>query len=66
MLTRKHFKQLAAQLSEERPASRDISKEFKTWIGCCKAVAVVCNESNPNFDRHRFLDACGVPDKHNP
>lgn len=59
-MSRKHFIQFANQLSEERPTTK---VPFKTWVRCCKAVAVVCNEDSSNFDRSRFLDACGVPDK---
>lgn len=63
-MSRKHFIQFANQLSEERPITSDNTIPFKLWVRCCKAVATVCNENNANFDRFRFLDACGVPDKY--
>ena len=66
MLTRKHFNELAQNLSLEKPEGSDKTLVMKTWVRSCLAVAGVCRNSNPNFDKHRFLKTCGVPDRYNP
>ena len=57
-MTRKHFEALAAALRnshiEGDPSYID------QWIVDCQAVAEICARFNPNFDRARFLAACGV------
>lgn len=65
-MTKKHFDALAAALKEARLA-------FALPIGVETAetqshrdilmVASVCARFNPNFDRARFLTACGVEAK---
>ena len=64
MLTRKHFKNLAHGLSLEKPDGSDKTIAMRTWVRSCLAVAGVCHNSNPRFDKQRFLEACGVPDKY--
>ena len=49
MLTRKDFKELA-----------DILREHKANGVLIRDVADFCYESNSNFDRARFYDACGL------
>ena len=60
-LTKKHFDALAAALSNTRPGvgskSSLLDWQWKSDVG---TVANVCARFNPNFDRARFLAACGV------
>ena len=49
MLTRKDFKELAK-----------ILRECKADGVMIRELADFCYESNPNFDRGRFYDACGL------
>lgn len=47
-MTRKHFKELAALL-----------KWHKAPYVLCADMAAFCARQNSNFDRARFMDACG-------
>ena len=49
MLTRKHFKELAS-----------ILEEHKADPVLIRDIADFCYQSNSNFDRYKFYDACGV------
>lgn len=63
MLTRKHFKAIADNLRTTKP-NPDIAPEgYNQWCYTVDVMATMCREFNPNFDRGRFLDACGVSDK---
>lgn len=47
-MSRKHFILLAAAL-----------KENGASLALCNEIANVCKSTNSNFDRTRFLTACG-------
>ena len=47
-MTRKHFKELAKILNENK-ASKELVKD----------VILFCKTQNSNFDSFRFIDACG-------
>jgi len=58
-MSKKHFEALAAAMQRTQP------ELAHTWlIGQWRAdvfvLADVCARFNPNFDRARFLAACGV------
>lgn len=62
-MTKKHFDALAAALRAQKP--EDTFDENRLlliiqWRADAKVVADVCARFNPNFDRARFLAACGV------
>ena len=65
-LTAKHFEALAAALKENRPAlpedgyGQPYHFSEAQWSDCAGRIASVCARFNPNFDRARFLAACGV------
>lgn len=60
-MSKKHFEALAAALNGVGPLSEDTtSKQAIQWLSDVDAVADVCASFNPNFDRARFLQACGV------
>ena len=57
-MTRKHFKALADALKATRPDPTFLP-EWDQWEFCLREVAAACQSFNPNFDRARFLAACG-------
>ena len=63
-MTRMHFKALADVLKATRPDSESTDlvtmAKFEQWIIDARAIADTCGRFNPQFDRARFLDACGV------
>jgi hypothetical protein len=58
-MTRKHFKAIAATLRRELQYADDTSSEIAIE-DTAKALCSIFAEFNPNFDRGRFLAACGV------
>jgi len=58
-MSRKHFIALAAALKARRPVIEALASR-QQWRLDVEAIADVCNDSNTNFDRERFLAACGV------
>jgi hypothetical protein len=54
MLTRKHFKALAAILAEHRPCG----DECYSFNLLRSAIADYCGRENPNFDRRKFYAVC--------
>ena len=55
MMTRKHFKSLAASIAKLNLFNHDAA------YGMACDVADVCAKDNPRFDRLRFFEACGFP-----
>lgn len=61
-MTKKHFEALAAALYDVRRdwgGDRDVERREQSNDDAY-AIADVCARFNPNFDRARFLAACGV------
>ena len=61
-MTRKHFNMIALAFMQTRP-NRDThvgESTYQQWRTDAKAMADVCRGYNSNFDRRRFLDACGL------
>lgn len=63
-MSRKHFEQLAAALRLGHDAIRDNTATGQDpealLADVTHAIADACAASNPNFDRARFLQACGA------
>jgi hypothetical protein len=67
-MTRKHFEALAAALKAAQrdpelvPDDAPVDTQYADdkWLDAVYAVTDVCASFNPNFDRARFLKACGV------
>lgn len=65
-MTRKHFKQIADAMQSLRKIEIDDLENSATNVRVVKfssvvdALARVLAESNPRFDRDRFLTACGI------
>jgi len=51
-MSRKHFKALAEAIAK--------IQDDQQRAELAESVADVCKGSNPNFDRNRFYQACGV------
>jgi len=56
-MTRKHFEALAAALQTTKPS---MGVCWNQWRADVDHLTDVCARFNPNFDRARFLKACGV------
>jgi hypothetical protein len=65
-MTRKHFQQIANAMQSLRKFEANDSELSEVVANAVRyssvvdALAKVCAESNPNFDRNRFLEACGI------
>jgi len=62
-MSKKHFEALAAALQANRAVEGGMGfYKFseEQWLDGVGRVADVCASFNPNFDRARFLKACGV------
>jgi len=63
-MSKKHFEALAAALNYSKPCKMTRPKGYDermyAWTNACCVVADTCASFNPNFDRARFLKACGV------
>jgi hypothetical protein len=63
-MTQKDFKELAKQLAivkREYDAKRHDSAAEDMWKECVYAVMLACKATSANFDRGKFLNACGLP-----
>ena len=59
-MPRKHYKIIAEALAESKPQSKiSLSVELETWMSVVLTVAAHLRAANANFDRDKFLKACG-------
>jgi hypothetical protein len=54
-MSKKHFKELADMMWRNRHNMKP-----ETFRHICDELASFCAKHNPNFDRTKFLEACGV------
>lgn len=64
-MTKKHFEAIAKILAETmsretNDGSYPDETAIRTITFIANRIANVCESDNPNFDRARFLRACGV------
>lgn len=64
MLGRRYFIALAKQYAGARPESID-TREYAVWLHMVYLTVGTMQEFAPNFDRARFLAACGI-EEHAP
>ena len=59
-MSKKHFEALTCALAQARPVPWPAwgVHAYQVWLSVCQAVAGVCLENNPKFDRERFIEAC--------
>ena len=67
MLTKKHFEKIAKAIkdgveNQRCLTSNHFEKDEKTAVGeaIAEEIAKVFSQENPNFNRERFIKACGV------
>jgi hypothetical protein len=59
-MSKKHFETIAAALANSKPFFGSPSnRRYEQWQRDVLAMADVCSEFNNNFNRSRFLSACG-------
>jgi hypothetical protein len=58
-MTKKHFISLAAMFKAERPQPHWDGNKLTVWNALVVGTADVCRQTNPRFDRERFITACG-------
>lgn len=63
-MTKKHFMMLAEMLHNTKPIKDGVA--MTQWTEDVGAVAAVCYNMNPRFDRHKFYEACGVKEEQVP
>jgi hypothetical protein len=54
----KHFEALAAALRRQQPAPHWDANKHTQWGLDVRAVADVCEQFNPRFNRERFIEEC--------
>ena len=54
-LTRQHFKVIADSLRNAKPYD---PAELQTWKRTVRSVANACSNTNSNFKRDKFYEAC--------
>jgi hypothetical protein len=59
-LTRKHFKAMAEAINAEAKSLDIGSEEYLMVRRIAFDLATISKSENPNFDRAKFLQACGV------
>lgn len=57
-MQRRHFEMIAATLKSQRPAF-ERGEAAGAWNMMVAAFANSCGATNPNFNRPRFIEACG-------
>lgn len=57
-MTRKHFAAIADALKQSRPAAGPHQR--RQWLADCHTICATLKQFNPDFNRSRFLEACGV------
>jgi hypothetical protein len=66
MMTKKHFAAIAELIRAEVDAlgcdspTHPFVREHRTAVRIAEGIADLCARENPNFDRGRFLRACGL------
>jgi hypothetical protein len=58
-LERRHFKFLADTLKDCKPLGTEHDMEVIQWRVTVRDFAAACYRTNTNFNRERFLTACG-------
>lgn len=64
-MTKKHFNELARRYNEILTGVRTDCGEYAAIRVTILATMDVIGTTNPNFDRERFLRACGIPQANN-
>lgn len=59
-MTRKDYVLLAAALKDAKPLPSPCPESCHGWRLASHAVCEALSRDNPQFDRDRFLRACGV------
>lgn len=63
-MSKKHFVAIANTLRASKPGTDldPLVQQIRTmqWRQDVDRIADVCADANPNFNRARFFDACGV------
>jgi hypothetical protein len=61
-MTKRDFVAIAAAINYVANADRQPARLW-TLESAANAIAAYCASTNPNFDRARFMEACGVKEQ---
>ena len=56
-MSKKHFETLALVLLNLKPKKK--GPKLAQWYCHCRELANMCQETNPRFNREKFLATCG-------
>jgi hypothetical protein len=59
-MTRKDFELIASILESSKPSPKNGPEQLEQWQWTCECFGARLSCSNANFDRARFLRACGL------
>ena len=59
MMTRKDYIKFADMLKNQGAPQLENPDQYGLWCRIVQGTADIFEEDNPNFDRDRFLQACG-------
>lgn len=57
-MSKKDFIAFAKMLKERKPDCDTYDLAYMNWVAIVQGTADIFAESNPNFNRDRFYDAC--------
>lgn len=59
-MTKKHYELIAEILVQAHTPKHHSVHEYNRWLSMVKRFALMLEADNPNFDRAKFLWACGA------
>ena len=61
-LSRKHFEAIADGIKDLVSSRKELDYSDEPFINLIDDMCYMCRKDNPNFDRDKFIEACGFPD----
>ena len=61
-LSRKHFEAIADGIKDLVSSRKELDYSDEPFINLIDDMCYMCRQDNPNFNRDKFIEACGFPD----